>query len=100
MQHILQPIFFIPRYLHETNFEDLTSISLVALNLGQIPASIILMMTSATVAKLRYPYLISGIGLIASFSSIMYFGTEYIVISSAFIGFFFCYRFNTNVRAT
>ncbi|WP_323837658.1 MFS transporter [Photorhabdus africana] len=80
--------FFIPRYLHETNFEDLTSISLVALNLGQIPASIILMMTGATVAKLRYPYLISGIGLIASFSSIMYFGTEYIVISSAFIGFF------------
>ncbi|TNH42425.1 MFS transporter [Photorhabdus luminescens] len=80
--------FFIPRYLHETNFEDLTSISLVALNLGQIPASIILMMTRATVAKLRYPYLISGIGLIASFSSIMYFGTEYIIISSAFIGFF------------
>ncbi|MEQ2016777.1 MFS transporter [Photorhabdus bodei] len=80
--------FFIPRYLHEANFEDLTSISLVALNLGQIPASIILMMTRATVAKLRYPYLISGIGLIASFSSIMYFGTEYIIISSAFIGFF------------
>ncbi|OWO80966.1 hypothetical protein B5C26_15385 [Photorhabdus luminescens] len=80
--------FFIPRYLHEANFEDLTSISLVALNLGQIPASIILMMTSSTVAKLRYPYLISGIGLIASFSSIMYFGTEYIIISSAFIGFF------------
>ncbi|MCW7763674.1 CynX/NimT family MFS transporter [Photorhabdus luminescens] len=80
--------FFIPRYLHETNFEGLTSISLVALNLGQIPASIILMMTRATVAKLRYPYLISGIGLIASFSSIMYFGTEYIIISSAFIGFF------------
>ncbi|WP_350307363.1 MFS transporter [Photorhabdus viridis] len=80
--------FFIPRYLHETNFENLTSISLVALNLGQIPASIILMMTRTTVAKLRYPYLISGIGLIASFSSIMYFGTEYIVIGSAFIGFF------------
>ncbi|MEK9496987.1 MFS transporter [Photorhabdus sp. P32] len=80
--------FFIPRYLHEANFEDLTSISLVALNLGQIPASIILMITSSTVAKLRYPYLISGIGLIASFSSIMYFGTEYIIISSAFIGFF------------
>ncbi|MCC8376508.1 MFS transporter [Photorhabdus sp. HUG-39] len=80
--------FFIPRYLHEANFEDLTSISLVALNLGQIPASIILMMTRATVAKLRYPYLISGIGLIASFISIMYFGTEYIIISSAFIGFF------------
>ncbi|MCW7548994.1 MFS transporter [Photorhabdus sp. APURE] len=80
--------FFIPRYLHEANFEDLTSISLVALNLGQIPASIILMITSSTVAKLRYPYLISGIGLIASFSSIMYFGTEYMIISSAFIGFF------------
>ncbi|MCG3461970.1 CoA transferase [Xenorhabdus bovienii] len=80
--------FFIPRYLHETNFEDLTSSSLIALNLGQIPASIILMMAGTTVAKARYPYLLSGIGLVASLSGIMYFGTEYIVVLSAFIGFF------------
>ncbi|CDH24307.1 CynX/NimT family MFS transporter [Xenorhabdus bovienii] len=80
--------FFIPRYLHETSFEDLTSSSLIALNLGQIPASIILMMAGTTVAKARYPYLLSGIGLVASLSGIMYFGTEYIVVLSAFIGFF------------
>jgi MFS transporter, CP family, cyanate transporter len=79
--------FFIPRYLETIGHSELIGSALVALNLGQIPASIILLFSDSSVPQKRYPYMLSGMSLLLALFGILTMGAAWTVVSAAFIGF-------------
>jgi MFS transporter, CP family, cyanate transporter len=80
--------FFIPRFLDEIGAASQTSSALIALNLGQIPASILLLMASGSLAKSRMPYLLSSAGLLGALTMVVLYKAEVIVPAAAILGFF------------
>lgn len=80
--------FFIPRFLDEIGAASQTSSVLIALNLGQIPASILLLMASGSVAKSRMPYLLSSAGLFGALAMVVLYQAQVIVPAAAIVGFF------------
>ena len=51
---------FIPDYLHATGQEAYISAALTALNIGQIPASILLLMVAGRLERHVWPYVACG----------------------------------------
>ncbi len=81
--------FFIPRYLEYNGYTNFIDPALVALNLGQIPASIILMFSNSVLSQRRLPYLISGVGLMLALTGLLTIRSGFVIVSSAsVIGFF------------
>lgn len=80
--------FFIPRFLDEIGAASQTSLALIALNLGQIPASILLLMANTSLAKSRLPYLVSSVGLLGALVTMLLFQAQAIVPAAAIVGFF------------
>lgn len=74
--------FFIPRYLQETGRESDISAALIALNLGQIPASILLLFFVRGLEQRAWPYISCGLICLASVLSIV-FGSSLMVIGGA-----------------
>ncbi|MGZ5803476.1 MAG: MFS transporter [Xanthobacteraceae bacterium] len=74
--------FFIPRYLYETGREGDISAALTALNVGQIPASILLLFVTGGLEQRAWPYISVGILSLASIAGIV-FGNSLMVISGA-----------------
>jgi MFS transporter, CP family, cyanate transporter len=74
--------FFMPRYLHETGRDADISAALTALNVGQIPASILLLMVAGGLERKAWPYIACGALCLAAVFAIV-FGNSFTVIAGA-----------------
>jgi CP family cyanate transporter-like MFS transporter len=73
---------FIPDYLHHVGRPDLIGDTLSALNIGQLPASLILLACAGRLAGRAWPYV--GCGLLSLFSVIgILSGTGWIIVAAA-----------------
>ena len=73
---------FIPDYLHYTGQPELISAALSALNIGQLPASLILLFVAGRLVGRAWPYLACGILTLASLAGIL-FGTGWVIVAWA-----------------
>ncbi|MBN3494618.1 CynX/NimT family MFS transporter [Vibrio neptunius] len=80
--------FFLPRYLDEIGLASQIASALIALNLGQIPASLLLLLAKPSVAHARWPYLVSALGLLAALLLLVILPSSAVIAASAVIGFF------------
>ncbi|HEY4773498.1 MAG TPA: MFS transporter [Xanthobacteraceae bacterium] len=80
---------FIPDYLHSTGRADLISAALTALNVGQLPASLILLAIAGRLERQVWPYALCGaLGLLSALG--LAFGSSAIVLASAALLGFAC----------
>ena len=77
---------FLPDYLHYVGRPDLVSAALIALNLGQIPASLLLLLVAGRMERRVWPYVASGLVSLLGIGGIMV-GGAWIVVSAAVLGF-------------
>ncbi|HEX7926659.1 MAG TPA: MFS transporter [bacterium] len=78
---------FLPGYLAHIGRPDLPGSALTALNLGQIPASLMLLAIADKLERRAWPYLVTGVVSLASLLGIVYSGGIGIVVWSAVLGF-------------
>ncbi|MDC7788260.1 MFS transporter [Rhodoplanes sp. TEM] len=77
---------FIPDVLTRTGRPDLISLTLTALNLGQIPASLLLLVFAGRLVRKVWPYVAAGLVSFVALLGLMYGSPTVIVISSVLIG--------------
>jgi MFS transporter, CP family, cyanate transporter len=78
---------FLPEYLHYLGRDDLRSIALTANNVGQLPASILLLLFARRFERRRWPYIGMGLLLMVSVASMMVGDGPMIVTGAAVLGF-------------
>ena len=78
---------FIPDYLHAEHLEHYVSPALIALNLGQIPASILLLLVAGRLERRAWPYVACGILSLAAIAAIAFGNGPLIVAGAALLGF-------------
>jgi CP family cyanate transporter-like MFS transporter len=78
---------FVPDYLNRTGQGEWISATLTALNIGQLPASIILLAVADRIEGKAWPYALSGIGGIVAVSGVIFGSGAVLVLSAAVIGF-------------
>ena len=79
--------FFLPDYLHHTHRPELVVKSLAALNLCQLPASLLLLALADKLSRLRSPYVVCGLLLIAALAGIVFGPGQWVVAASGLLGF-------------
>ena len=79
---------FLPDYLHHIGRPDLVSAALTALNLGQIPASFLLLAVAGRLERAIWPHVVCGAGSLAAIVGIAVLPGAGIVACSAILGFF------------
>lgn len=79
---------FLPDYLHHVGRPDLVSAALTALNLGQIPASFLLLAVAGRLERAIWPHIVCGAGSLAAIVGIAVLPGEGIVVCAAILGFF------------
>jgi CP family cyanate transporter-like MFS transporter len=77
---------FLSDYLNATGAADLISPALIALNVGQIPASFALIAAAGRLEHRLWPYLVSGLGVLAGLAGIVFTSGVFIVAAAALIG--------------
>lgn len=78
---------FVPELLTRTGRPELISITLTALNLGQIPASLLLLVFAGSLVRKAWPYFGCGVLCFAALMSIIFGSPPVIVAGAALIGF-------------
>jgi MFS transporter, CP family, cyanate transporter len=78
---------FIPDYLHHIGRPDLTSSALSALNVGQLPASFLLLAFASRLERRAWPYMVCGVISLAAVLAIMFGNGLMIVAGAAVLGF-------------
>jgi CP family cyanate transporter-like MFS transporter len=78
---------FVPELLARTGRPDLISITLTALNLGQIPASLLLLAFAGRLVGKAWPYLACGALCFAALMGIIFGSPTVVVAAAALIGF-------------
>ncbi len=78
---------FMPIYLASKGRSDLISPALLALNLGQLPASLLLLVVAGKLERRAWPYLVSGLLSLASIAGIVWMTGPYTVVWAALLGF-------------
>ena len=78
---------FIPIYLKSIGSADMISASLLALNFGQIPASLLLIAVAHRLERRQWPYVVSGALSLASFAGLIIGGHAGTIFWSGVIGF-------------
>jgi CP family cyanate transporter-like MFS transporter len=73
---------FIPDYLHHIGRPDLTSSALTALNVGQLPASFLLLAFASRIERRAWPYMVCGSMSLAAVLAIM-FGDGFMIVAGA-----------------
>ena len=77
---------FLSDYLNAHGAADLIGPALTALNVGQIPMSFALMAAAGRLQNRLWPYVVSGLGVLAGLAAVV-FGTGVVIIAgAAFIG--------------
>jgi CP family cyanate transporter-like MFS transporter len=79
---------FLPDYLHYLQRPDLVSAALTALNVGQIPASFLLLAVAGKLERAIWPHIVCGAGALAAVIGIMVLPPMGVVICAAVLGFF------------
>lgn len=79
---------FLPGYLSDAGHPDLVSPALTALNLGQIPASLLLIAFARRLEGKAWPLVLSGLASIASIIAIVISAGPATLASAATLGFF------------
>jgi CP family cyanate transporter-like MFS transporter len=79
---------FLPDYLHHIGRADLVSAALTALNLGQIPASLLLLAVAGRLERAIWPHIVCGAGSLAAIVGIAALPGPGIVICAGVLGFF------------
>jgi CP family cyanate transporter-like MFS transporter len=79
---------FLPDYLHHIGRPDLVSAALTALNVGQIPASFLLLAIAGRLERKIWPHIVCGIGSLAAIVGIVVLPGPGIVACAAILGFF------------
>lgn len=79
---------FLPDYLHHIGRPDLVSAALTALNLGQIPASFLLLAVAGRLERAIWPHVVCGAGSLAAIIGVATLPGMGIVICAAVLGFF------------
>jgi MFS transporter, CP family, cyanate transporter len=77
---------FLPAFLNGTGRTDLVSAVLTALNLGQLPTSVMLLFTADKVQGRRWPYLVIGLLMVGCIIGIMFGGGSWPVIWAGLLG--------------
>jgi MFS transporter, CP family, cyanate transporter len=78
---------FLPGHLSEAGRADLISPALTALNLGQLPASFLLIAFSRRIESRAWPFILSSLLGLAGIGAIMATASTWTVISAAVVGF-------------
>jgi len=78
---------FIPIYLTSAGRADLISDALLALNFGQVPASLLLLATASKLERRAWPYIASGALSLLSFVGLMLMVGKATVVWAALLGF-------------
>jgi len=78
---------FIPDYLKEVGRPDLTGAALTALNLGQLPASLLLLAVAGSLERRVWPYLMCGAVCLASVIGLVLAPGAWIIVPAAVLGF-------------
>jgi MFS transporter, CP family, cyanate transporter len=78
---------FMPIYLASKGRSDLIGDALLALNLGQLPASLLLLVVAGRLERRAWPYVVSGVVSLASLAGIVSMVGPYTVAWSALLGF-------------
>jgi CP family cyanate transporter-like MFS transporter len=79
---------FLPDYLHYVGRPDLVSAALTALNLGQIPASLLLLAVAGRLERAIWPHIVCGAGSLAAIIGIALLPGPGIVACAGVLGFF------------
>ncbi|HKS63988.1 MAG TPA: MFS transporter, partial [Xanthobacteraceae bacterium] len=79
---------FLPDYLHHVGRADLVSAALTALNVGQIPASVLLLAIAGKLERAIWPHVVCGAGALAAVIGIVLLPGPGIVACAAILGFF------------
>ena len=79
---------FLPDYLHSIGRADLVSAALTALNIGQIPASFLLLAIAGRLERAIWPHIVCGAGSLAAIVGIAVLPGPGIVACAAILGFF------------
>jgi len=79
---------FLPDYLHHIGRADLVSAALTALNLGQIPASLLLLAVAGRLERAVWPHIVCGVGSLVGIIGIAVLPGPGIVICAGVLGFF------------
>ena len=78
---------FMPIYLASKGRSDLIGSALLALNLGQLPASLLLLAVAGRLERRAWPYVASGLVSLASIAGIVLMVGPYTIAWSAVLGF-------------
>jgi CP family cyanate transporter-like MFS transporter len=79
---------FLPDYLHYVGRADLVSAALTALNVGQIPASLLLLAVAGRLERAIWPHIVCGAGSLAAIIGIAVLPGPGIVACAGILGFF------------
>src|SRR3954454_22383858 len=79
---------FLPDYLHYLGRADLVSAALTALNVGQIPASLLLLAVAGRLERAIWPHIACGAGSLAAIIGIALLPGPGVVACAAVLGFF------------
>ncbi|HMK81978.1 MAG TPA: MFS transporter [Xanthobacteraceae bacterium] len=79
---------FLPDYLHHLQRPDLVSAALTALNIGQIPASLLLLAIAGRLERRAWPLVICGAASLAAIIGIGVLPVDGVVICAAVLGSF------------
>jgi len=78
---------FLPVYLHTIGRDDLIDSALLALNLGQLPASFLLLFTASRLVMHAWPYFCGALGAFASIALLIFSTGISTTLASAVLGF-------------
>lgn len=79
---------FLPDYLTHTGRPELINSALTALNLGQLPASFLLLASADRMVRTLWSYLVCGLMCLASVLAIVFLGGVWVVVGCAVWGCF------------
>ena len=79
---------FLPDFLHHVGRPDLVSAALTALNVGQIPASFLLLAVAGRLERAIWPHIVCGAGSLAAIVGMSVLPGSGIVVCAAILGFF------------
>jgi len=78
---------FIPDYLRSTGESEWTSVALSALNIGQIPASLILLAVAGRLERAVWPYVVCGLLCVVAAIGIVFGSGIWVVVAATLQGF-------------
>jgi MFS transporter, CP family, cyanate transporter len=78
---------FIPYYLHATGQDGVIVPALTALNAGQLPASLVLLVAVGNLERRTWPYLSAGLVCMACIVGIAFGNAAVVIASTAILGF-------------